>query len=302
MGQRLCVPDIDDLRREIVEEAHVAAYVKTEHQAPVGKLHSLLIPEWKWERITIDFVTGLPRTPRQHDAIWVIVDRLTKSAHFLLVRESNILDQLAQKYVAEIVRLHGVPLSIGPELIQDTVDKVQLIRSRIKAAQDRQKSYVDQHRREMEYSVGDRVFLRVSPWKGVLRFGRKGKLSPRYIGPYEILERIGPLAYRLALPSEMSQMHDVFHVSMLRRYRSDPTHVIPTQEIEIASDLSYVEEPVQIIGSRVKQLRNRVIPLVKVLWKNHSSEEATWEIEEHMSRYPHLFDRTVLNFEDEIFY
>ncbi|KAJ8751935.1 hypothetical protein K2173_000681 [Erythroxylum novogranatense] len=151
----------------------------------------------------------------------------------------------------------------GPELIQDT------------------------------YSVGDRVFLWVSPWKGVLRFGRKGKLSPRYIGPYEILERIGPLAYRLALPSEMSQMHDVFHVSMLRRYRSDSKHVIPAQDIEIASDMSYVEEPVQIIGSRVKQLRNRVIPLVKILWKNHPTEEATWETEEHMrNQYPHLFDGT----------
>ena len=88
----------------------------------------------------------------------------------------------------------------GPELIQKTGDKVKVIRSKLKAAQDRQKSYVDQHRREMEYNVGDKVFLRVSPWKGVLRFGKKGKLSPRYIGPYEIVARIGPLAYRLALP------------------------------------------------------------------------------------------------------
>ncbi|KAJ8755277.1 hypothetical protein K2173_019075 [Erythroxylum novogranatense] len=187
----------------------------------------------------------------------------------------------------------GVRMIEGPELIQDTVDKVKLIRSRIKAAQDRQKSYVDQHQREMEYSVGDRVFLQVSPWRGVLRFSQKGKLSLRYIGPYEILKRIGPLAYRLDLPSEMSQLHDVFHVSMLRRYRSDPTHVILAQEIEIASDLSYVEEPVRIVGSWVKQLKNRVIPLVKVLWKNHSFEEATWETEELMrSHYPHLFDRT----------
>ncbi|KAJ8748030.1 hypothetical protein K2173_011851 [Erythroxylum novogranatense] len=175
-------------------------------------------------------------------------------------------------------------------MIQDTVDKVKLIRSRIKAAQDRQKSYVDQHRRDIEYNVGDRVFLRVSPWRGVLRFGKKGKLSPRYIGPYEITERIGHLAYRLALPSEMSQLHDVFHVSMLRRYRSDPTHMIPAQEIEVSSNLSYVEEPIQIVGSQVKQLRNKRIPLVKVLWRNHSTEEATWETKEHMRRqYPHLF-------------
>ncbi|KAJ8758950.1 hypothetical protein K2173_003188 [Erythroxylum novogranatense] len=136
----------------------------------------------------------------------------------------------------------------GPELIQDTVDKVKQIRNRIKAAQDRQKSYVDQHRREMEYSVDDRVFLRVSPWRGVMRF-----------------ERIRPLAYRLALASKISQLHDVFHVSILRRYRSDLTHVIPAQDIEVASNLSYVEEPIQIVGSRIKHLRSRVIPLVKVL-------------------------------------
>ncbi|KAJ8768807.1 hypothetical protein K2173_023711 [Erythroxylum novogranatense] len=185
----------------------------------------------------------------------------------------------------------GLRIIEGPELIQDTVDKVKLIRSRIKMAQDRQKSYVDQHRRDMEYQVGDKVFLKVSPWRGVLRFGKKGKLSPRYIGPFEIIERIGPLAYRLALPSEMAQIHNVFHVSMLRRYRSDPTYVIPTQEIEVSNNLSYVEEPVKIIDYQNKQLRNRVIPMEKVLWKNHSSEEATWETEELMrSQYPYLFD------------
>ena len=142
----------------------------------------------------------------------------------------------------------------------------------------------------MEYEVGEKVFFRVSPWKGVIRFGKKGKLSPRYIGPYEILERIGPLAYRLALPQEMAQIHDVFHVSMLRKYRSDPTHVLKNEEVEIADNLSYVEEPVRIIGHKTKQLRNREIPLVKVLWRNHSQEEATCETEENMKReYPYLF-------------
>ena len=114
----------------------------------------------------------------------------------------------------------GMRILEGPELIQETVDKVNVVKSRIKAAQDRQKSYADQHRREMNHAVGDKVFLRVSPWKGVIRFGKKGKLSPRYIGPYEIIERIGPVAYRLALPPELSGIHDIFHVSTLRRYRS----------------------------------------------------------------------------------
>ena len=126
----------------------------------------------------------------------------------------------------------------------------------------------------------ERVFLKVSPWKGILRFGKHGKLSPRYIGPYEILERIVPLANRLALPRELSSIHDVFHVSMLRRYRSDPSHVIQKPEIEISKKLTYVEGPIKILDRMVKQLRNKEIPIVKVKWSHHSPKEATWEVEE----------------------
>ena len=145
-------------------------------------------------------------------------------------------------------------------------------------------------REPIEYSVGDKVFLKVSPWKGVLRFGKRGKLSPRYIGPYEVTERVGPIAYRLALPPELSQIHDVFHVSMLRRYRSDPSHILQVQPLELKDDLSYEEEPVAIIARETKMLRTKTIPLVKVLWKHHGREEATWEREEDMrNQYPHLF-------------
>ncbi|KAJ9187030.1 hypothetical protein P3X46_002528 [Hevea brasiliensis] len=117
-----------------------------------------------------------------------------------------------------------------------------------------------------------------------MRFGRKGKLSPRFIGPYEVLERVGPLAYRLALPPELEKIHNVFHVSMLRRYRSDPSHVLPVEEIEVNPDLTYEEEPIEILAYEVKQLRNKQIPLVKVLWNHHSGQEATWEREEDMRR------------------
>ncbi|KAL0448259.1 UNVERIFIED_CONTAM: hypothetical protein Slati_1382300 [Sesamum latifolium] len=142
----------------------------------------------------------------------------------------------------------------------------------------------------MEYEIGDKVFLKVSPWKGILRFRKQGKLSPRYIGPYEIIERIGPLAYQLALPSELSQIHDIFHDSMLRRYRSDPNHIICEPDIEISEELTYVKEPTEILDRSVRKLRNKEIPMVIVKWSHHSPREATWEVEEHMrDRYPYLF-------------
>ncbi|WMV25010.1 hypothetical protein MTR67_018395 [Solanum verrucosum] len=154
----------------------------------------------------------------------------------------------------------------------------------------RQKSFADLKRRDIEYQVGDKVFLKVSPWKKIMRFGQKGKVSPQFIGPYEILERVGPVAYKLALPTELDKIHNVFHISMLRRYRSDPSHVLPVESIEVNPDFTYNEEPIQIEAREVKQLRNKRIHLVKVLWRNHSGKEATWEREEDMrTQYPHLF-------------
>ncbi|KAK9011310.1 hypothetical protein V6N11_044162 [Hibiscus sabdariffa] len=171
-----------------------------------------------------------------------------------------------------------------------TTEKVKLISERLKAASDRQKSYADLKRREVEYAVGDKVFLKVSPWKKVMRFGRKGKLSPRYIGPYEIVGRVGPVAYRLLLPPELEKIHDVFHVSMLRKYRSDPSHVMPVEEIELNPDLSYDKEPIEIIASDSKVLRDRTIELVKVKWRHRGVEEATWERKDDMrEQYPYLF-------------
>ena len=124
-----------------------------------------------------------------------------------------------------------------------------------------------------------------------MRFGKKGKLSPRYIGPYEILEKVGMVAYKLALPPELARLHDVFHVSMLRKYVADPSHVLVEQPIELKEDLSYVEEPLAIVDRKEQILRSKVIPLVKVVWRRHSMEEATWESEDSMKmRYPYLFD------------
>ena len=124
--------------------------------------------------------------------------------------------------------------------------------------------------------MGDKVFLKVSSWRKSLRFGKKGKLSPRFIGSYEVLERIGPVGYRLTLPLELAKLYDVFHVSILRRYRSDESHILQVQEIQVQEDLSYDEEPKAILAREVKQLRNKQVPLVKVLWQHHGREEATW--------------------------
>ncbi|KAM1013748.1 hypothetical protein ACFX2C_043829 [Malus domestica] len=178
----------------------------------------------------------------------------------------------------------------GPDIMDETTQNVQVIKSNLKAAQDRQKSLADRHVTDRVYDVGNLVFLKLSPWSGVVQFGKKGKLSPRYIGPYEITERIGEVAYRLELPLELSKVDNVFHVSMLQHYVSDPSHVIPPQPLEINPDLTYDEEPVTILDWKDKVLRNKTVSLVKVLWRNHLVEEATWETADGMREmYPRLF-------------
>ncbi|XP_070021591.1 uncharacterized protein [Nicotiana sylvestris] len=173
------------------------------------------------------------------------------------------------------------------------MDKVQLIRQRLLAAQSRQKSYADKRRKDLVFTIGDKVFLRVSPMQGVMRFGKRGKLSPRFIGPYEILDRVGAMAYRLALPPELSFIHPVFHVSMLRKCISNSYQAIEAPTILLDEKLSYEEETMAIVDRQVRKLRSKEIVFVKVLWRNHTVEEATWEIEDVMRvKYPHLFQST----------
>ncbi|KAL4319667.1 hypothetical protein GQ457_18G012030 [Hibiscus cannabinus] len=176
-------------------------------------------------------------------------------------------------------------------MIQDTEKQVKIIHDRLKHAFDRQKAYADTKRRDIRYEVGDKVFLKVSPWKKVLQFGNKGKLSPRYIGPFDVIEKVGSAAYRLALPLEFDKIHNVFHVSMLQKYRSDPSHILEPEEVELNPDFSYEEVPSMILDREVKRLRNKNVLLVKVLWRNHKVEEVTWEPEETMrQQYSYLFD------------
>ena len=171
--------------------------------------------------------------------------------------------------------------------MQITSEKVPIIQQRLKTAFSRQRSYTDPKRKDVSFSPGDLVFLKVSPMKEVMRFGKKGKLAPRYIGPFEIKSRVGKVAYRLVLPPELSRIHPVFHVSMLRKYISDPSHVLHPQAVEISEDLTYEEYPVAIVD---RQVRTKEIPMVKVLWSNHTVEDCTWETEAAMlESYPYLF-------------
>ncbi|GKA78568.1 putative reverse transcriptase domain-containing protein [Tanacetum coccineum] len=322
----------------------------------------------------MDFVMKLPRTSSGHDTIWVIVDRLTKSAHFLPMREDYKMERLVKLYFNEIVARHGVlgtrldmstayhpqtdgqsertiqtledmlrayvldfggswdvhlPLVefsynnsyhssvrcapfealygrkcrssilwaevgegqlIGPELVQETTEKISQIKDRLKAARDRQKSYADKRRKPLEFSVGDYVLLKVSPWKGVVRFGKKGKLAPRFVGPFEIIEKVGPVAYRLDLPEELNGVHDTFHVSNLKKCLADPTLKVPLDEIQVDAKLNFVEEPVEILEREFKKLKRSRIAIVKVRWNSKRGPEFTWEREDQMKlKYPHLF-------------
>ncbi|GJR57523.1 putative reverse transcriptase domain-containing protein [Tanacetum coccineum] len=208
--------------------------VKAEHQRPSGLLQQPKIPEWKWEGIAMDFVTKFPRTSSGHDIICIIVDRLTKSAYFLPMREDYKMDRLARLYLNEIVARHG------PELVQETTKKISQIKDRLKAARDRQKSYADKRTKLQEFSVGDYVLLKVLPWKGVVHFGKKGKVAPRFVGPFEIIEKVGSVAYRLDLPEELNGVHDTFHTC--RTLRS----------------------PVKILEREFKKLKRSRIAIVKV--------------------------------------
>ncbi|GJV25446.1 putative reverse transcriptase domain-containing protein [Tanacetum coccineum] len=169
---------------------------------------------------------------------------------------------------------------IGPELVQETTEKISQIKDRLKAARDRQKSYADKRRKPLEFSVGDYVLLKVSPWKGVVRFGKKGKLAPRFVGPFEIVEKVGPVAYRLDLPEELNGVHDTFHVSNLKKCLADPTLQVPLDEIRVDAKLNFVEEPVEILEREFKKLKRSRIAIVKVRWNSKRGPEFTWERED----------------------
>nr|GEZ44715.1 putative reverse transcriptase domain-containing protein [Tanacetum cinerariifolium] len=177
-----------------------------------------------------------------------------------------------------------------PELVQETTKKIVQIKQRMQAVRNRQKSYVDLKRKAMEFQVGDNVMLKVSPWKGVLRFGKWGKLNPRHVGPFKVLEKIGKVAYKLELPEELSKVHNTFHVSNLKKCHANEPLADLLDGIHFDDKLHFVEEPVEIMDHEVKWLKRSQIPLVKVRWNSKRGHEFTWEREDQFrKKYPHLF-------------
>ncbi|KAG7588696.1 Zinc finger CCHC-type [Arabidopsis suecica] len=425
---RVCVPNDKELKEEILKEAHqskfsihpgsskmyrdlkryyhwvgmkkdVAAWVakcstcqlvKAEHQVPSGLVQNLPMPEWKWDHVTMDFVTGLPTGIKsKHNAVWVVVDRLTKSAHFMAISETDGAEEIAAKYIDEIVRLHGVPVSIvsdrdtrftshfwkafqkalgtrvnlstayhpqtdgqsertiqtledmlracvldwggnwekylrlvdfaynnsyqasigmspyealygracrtplcwtpvgermlfGPKIVDETNEKMKFLKIKLKEAQNRQKSYADKRRKELEFQVGDLVYLKAVTYKGKGRFTTRKKLSPRYVGPYKVIERVGAVAYKLQLPPKLDAFHKVFHVSQLRKCLSEHEERVEDIPSELKENLTVEARPIRIMDRMEKRTRRKKVNMVKVLWDCGGREESTWETENKM--------------------
>jgi hypothetical protein len=342
----------------------------------------------------MDFIVGLPRTRASYDSIWVVVDGLTKSAHFIPIKTSYNSAILAKLCMSQIVCLHGVPKKIvsnrgtwftshfwqllhealgthlnfssayhpqtdgktkrtnqileymlracalqdqsrwdqrlpyaefsynnsyqaslkmspfqalygrscrtllqwdqpgekqvfGPDILLEAKGNIRMIWENLKIEQSRQRSYVDTRGRELSFEVEDFVYLKVSPIRGVRRFEVKGKLAPRYVGPYQILAKRGEVAYELSLPEDLSAVHDVFHVSQLKKCMRVPEEQLPVEVLEVQEYLTYIEKPTQILKTPDRVTRRNTIRMCKVRWGHHSEEEATWECEDDlMAKYP----------------
>src|SRR5438105_13966546 len=181
----------------------------------------------------------------------------------------------------------GERVTFGPDLVTDAKEKVRVIQAHLKTAQSRQKSYSDKRRRPLAFEIGNWVYLRVSHMKGVHRFRVKGKLAPRYIGPFRILQQCGPVAYQLELPPHLSSTHDVFHVSQLKQCLRTPSEAVEVKAIQLEPDLTYQEHPIKILDQKGRATRRRTIKSYKLQWSNHSEEEAIWETEDYLrAHYP----------------
>ncbi|KAH0675957.1 hypothetical protein KY285_023758 [Solanum tuberosum] len=270
---------------EFVAKCPNCQQVKVEHQNPEDLSQDISLPTWKWEDLNMDF----------------IVDWMMKSAHFITFKVSYSTEDYAKLYLREMglgtrvklnttfhLQIDGqeertiqtledrlrdcvIDLKVGevglisPELVHEAMEKVQLIREKLKKTQSQKKSYADVRRRDLEFHVDDWVYLKISPIKGVMRFGKKGKLSPLYVGPYHILMCFGKISYELNLPNALASVFLVFHVSLLKKCVGDPTSIVSLGGLGVKENLSYKEVPVEILHRQVQKLSNKEVASVKVL-------------------------------------
>ncbi|GKC42753.1 putative reverse transcriptase domain-containing protein [Tanacetum coccineum] len=265
------LPCYGDLRTLIMHESHKSKYfVKAEHQKPSGLLVQPEIPQWKWGNINMDFVTKLPRTSNGYDTIWTDGQR------------EKIIQTLEDMLLACVIDFGNGWERHLPSIEFSYNNSYD---ASIKAA-------------PFEALYGQKCrspvcWAEVSPWKGVIRFGKRGKLNPRYIRPFKVLAKVGTVAYILELPQQLSRVHSIFHVSNLKKCLSDEPLAIPLDEIHIDDKLDFVEEAVEIINREVKQLKQSRIPIIKVRWNSRRGPDFTWEREDQFrKKYPHLFTKS----------
>ncbi|GJS75423.1 hypothetical protein Tco_0725304 [Tanacetum coccineum] len=296
--------------RTVIMQEFTSFQVKAEHQRPSRLLVQPDIPQWKWDNITMDFVTKLPKelaeevpkevVTRMDPYLSQLFTTDKRRGTILLSRIclSAVCDRLWKGWVkpfaiSRVLAEVGQVQLTGPELVQETTKKIIQIKQRMQAAHDRQKSYVNLKHKPMEFQVGDKVMLKVLPWKGVVCFGKRGKLNPRYVGPFKMLERVGDIAYKLELPEELSGVYDTFHISNLKKCHVDEPLAVLLDGLYFDDKLHFIEELVEIMDREVKRLKRSRIPIVKVRWNSKRGPKFTREHEDQFrKKYPHLFTKT----------
>ncbi|GJV54925.1 putative reverse transcriptase domain-containing protein [Tanacetum coccineum] len=255
LNSRSWLPCYGNLRIVIMHESHKSKY--SIHPGS-NKMYQDMKKRYWWPNMKADIATyvskcltcaKLPKSSQGYATIWVIVDRLNKSAIFVPMRETDPMEKLARMYLKEKALGTNLDMSIA-------------------------------YHPQTDRQIGDRVMLKVSLWKGVVRFGKQGKLNPRYVGPFKVLERVGDVAYKIELPEELSRVHNTFHVSNMKKCYADKPLAVPLDGLHFDDKLHFVEEPIEIMDREVKRLNRNRILIIKVRWNSRRGPEFTWERED----------------------